>query len=373
MASAATDEKMVSALKSPMTELVIYPPPIHALPRLTKKGWDLNLRVETPAGMITGTVCVPHEVVEKAIHSDFATRLILAACHRIESSGEISGEIVGFDSYSGEIVGDDAGWGFHIPNPMKIVSHAAHGLMHAAHSAVSHAINLVPSAIRGPLDTALNAIKNAPGISQATAALASAQKLLGSVHLPGGIPLMALSPYGAAALAGSKLLGPGGADAAVKSATDMMSSLGDDVAADVIACTVGAIASSKAKTIATDPNFAKEVGIPTLKVQDQLRPAAREMIKLLRLAYVHDAEAKAKLDKLRHLAESGDKSARVLWFLAADISNAVHGVKRPAGRAPVHAAGAIFVGDGFGDGYGQAGWAPGGLPAHVLHVREAIP
>ena len=154
-------------------------------------------------------------------------------------------------------------------------------------------------------------------------------------------------------------------DQVAKAATGLIQSLGPAEYEAACGAIVGAVANVKASQIQADAAFAKQVGIPTLAVKANLHDAAKEMIKLLRLVYVHDAEAMRKLDSLHKKAAAGNKEARVLWYLGAQISDTAnrHALKRGKAQASVahkqvRSAGTILVGDGVGPGFGVPGYYP---------------
>jgi hypothetical protein len=117
-----------------------------------------------------------------------------------------------------------------------------------------------------------------------------------------------------------------------------------------------------------DANFARDVGIPTLAIDPSLRPAARQIINMLRGAYIKEPKATAALTRLRDLAGSGNKDARMLWALAANISETAWELHRGGGKK---LGGMMAAGDGLGEGYNQAAFQPPHNPARVLSAGEA--
>lgn len=327
-------------------ELVIQPPPFKMKGgRASADGrkWSASVEFDTPRGPATIEVLLTLPEAVKSLVLEIFHRLINAAAKKklvwhIENEPQVA---AGF-------------FGVSIPNPAKLIKRGAAKMSRAAKGVVNKAFKLLPGPVQqvaGPLLKQIAAASNPMALANVVRKVA---KLTGSLKIPGtDIPLIALSPVGAAVVFGSKLIGKKATEELLDAAVDTAEAA---VAAGAMRKIAPKVAANKAtavaKSLATNAQFAREVGLPTLNVAPDLHDAGRLMVSVLRGVYLGNPEATKRLKGIAVLAKKGDAKARILWNLARQISDAARSVR--SGSA---------VGDGYGPGYGLTGYRPPPLAA----------
>jgi hypothetical protein len=343
-------------------ELVLHPPTVRlSVPRKTNdgKGWEACATFDTASGPIHITACV---YLPEAID-------LLAMLHKQHQILDMAAKFLGGPGgapVSAGGFGDVYEAGFSFPNPFKAIKKEAAKVVKAAKAAANTALSVLPAPLKTIALAPLQMVQKATDAIGLHSAVQHAVNILGSAHIPGtNLPIMALSPIGAAVHYGAQVIGP-------EAISDILNSpsMAEAITAGAVAPPIRRAIPTAAKSLAqarvqqsaailTDnAAFAREVGIPTLKVNHDYQDGARAMIKMLRGAYVGDLKSKQQMLTLRNKAAAGDPTARMLWTLAAQISEEAWKGRREVRPAAVHG-----VGDGFGEGYGVAGYRAPQNPA----------
>lgn len=336
-------------------ELVLQPPPFKlkgSRPDPRGNKWLASIEIETPYGPAGVEVSVTIPEALRALAANYFHKAVMAATanHLRWMAEQKAAHSAGF-------------LGVSLPNPAKLIARAAKKVTKAAKAAANKAFAMLPAPARGIVGPLLKQVATAANPAMLASVVRKVARLGGSFKIPGtDIPIMALSPIGAAVVFGTKIIGQKATDELLDEATSVAQ---EAVSAGAVKQVAKAAAVQKAKAagkhLATNAQFAKEVGIPTLNIPSDLHDAGRMLVSTLRGVYVGNPEMRKRLAEIGTRAAKGDVQAKILWALARQISDAARGVK--AG---------YMVGDGYGPGYGVAGYQPPvALAYRLARTKEA--
>lgn len=328
--------------------IVVQPPPF------TLKGGRFDetgkifwgeIEFKTPKGPAHVMVKVTLPEAAKVLWADLAPRMIARAAEKMLAAN---------------MAHSAGGFGVSMPSPRKLLKRGGKVLNRAAKSTANRVIAAAPPALRKAVSIPLMKIAKARNATDLVKAVEEASAVLGGTKIPGtSIPLTALHPYGAAAAYGAHLLGEKNTQEVMQEAAEVLDeAIASGAIKKVGKTVVKQRAASTAKDLSLNAKFAAEVGIPTLDVHPDLHDAGRMMVSVLRGVYVNNPDALKKLAKLSVAAKKGDKNARVLWALGSQISDAARKIPS-AGYS---------VGDGYGEGYGRAGYLPPAPPVSLYRL-----
>lgn len=331
-------------------ELVLQPPPFRikgARPKGNK--WSASIEIDTPRGPAGVEVSITIPEALRAAAIEYVHKAIARACRK-----QLAWEASQRQSHAAGL------WGIKLPNPAKLIARGAKKVTKAAKAAANKVYNQLPAPARAIVGPLLKQVATAANPAILANLVRKVAKISGSLKIPGtNFPLMALSPIGAAVVFGSKVIGQEATDQILDEATSVVQ---EAVSAGGTKKIVKAAAVQKAKAVgkhlATNAQFAKEVGLPTLNIPSDLHDAGRALVATLRGVYVGNPEMRARMLEIGKKAQAGDVQARVLWSLALQISDAARNVRV-----------GYSVGDGYGPGYGMAGFQP--APPALFRLERA--
>ena len=333
-----------------MAEIVLVPPKVRITGSRSdedRNRWLGSVAFDTPYGPVSVEACVTLPEAVRHYAAEVFHRLLAKA-----AASHLAWQMSQREDFAAGLFGID------IPNPVAIIASGAKSLVNEAKAAAHYALDKLPAPVKKVVSPLVNAIETTSNMTAPllTKLVTKARKVIGSANIPGtSINIMALHPIGAAAVIGSKIIGKKATKQILDEATAIVETALSKGSAPVLGSTAAtAKAVSFGTMMATSPDFAKTVGIPTASVSPNLQGAAYSLVAILRGVYNGDKVSIAQMSEIGKRASSGDTQALMLWNLAKRLTAASQGVTS-----------AFSVGDGYGPGYGSAGYYPP-APAYLL-------